>query len=217
MQSAKSIVDQALSRPSTESSKPSLPEKLRQGLLDNLWLKMTEMYGHRWTGSVGVSADQSHAWAAVLGGLNGQQIAVGLAALAANGDDWPPSAPEFRKLCVNRTPEAFGLPSVDQAYREATRNVHPNMVGIGGWSHSAVHHAACEAGFYNLITLPMDTSRKLFERNYTIACRMVMDGEPLKPIPLALPESVDGRRTEEVGRRALAKLRGQLLGDAAHG
>jgi hypothetical protein len=41
---------------------PAKPGKLRQGLLDSLWLKMTELYGHRWTGSFGVLADQSHGW-----------------------------------------------------------------------------------------------------------------------------------------------------------
>lgn len=163
-----------------------------------------------------MSPDQSHAWAATLGGLTGQQIGAGLTLLAETDDkqlqEWPPSAPQFRALCENRTPEAFGLPADDKAYREATRNAHPSMAGIANWSHQAVYHAAKETGFYNLNTLRMDDSRKLFLRNYAIACRMVMAGEQLKPMPLALPKEVDGRRTEEVGRAALEALRGKLTG-----
>lgn len=159
-----------------------------------------------------MSADQSHAWAATLGGLTGLQIGAGLTALAETDDkqlqEWPPSAPQFRALCENRNPEAFGLPSEDKAYREATRNAHPSMAGIGDWSHQAVHHAAKETGFYNLNTLRMEDSRKLFLRNYAIACRMVMAGEQLMPMPKALPATVDGRRTEAVGRAALDALRG---------
>lgn len=218
MQAARNLIDRALSQPSTESKSPSPPEKLAQPLLDKLWLKMAELYGSRWTASFGVSADQSHAWAAALGGLTGQQIAVGLTALAVTQDaqlrKWPPAAPEFRALCENKTPEAYGLPEAEKAYREACRNAHPSMAGIANWSHEAVYHAAKETGFYNLNTLRMDDSRKLFLRNYTIACRMVMAGEALTPMPLALPEKVAGSRTDAVGNAALAGLRAKLKGVA---
>jgi len=181
---------------------------------------MAELYGNRWTGSFGVSADQSHAWAAALGGLNGQQIAVGLAALTTTEDEqlrkWPPSAPEFRALCENRNPEAFGLPSEDQAYREACRRAHPAGPALeDAWSHPAVCHAALETGFHNLATLKAEASRKLFARNYQAACRMVMDGKPLKSIPLGLPDpySVSSVRTEEGGRQGLASIRAALRGE----
>ena len=212
-------IAQALTSQQSDRSEPPLqpvkPPKLRQGLLDNLWLKMTELYGDRWTGSFGVSADQSHAWAAALGGLTGQQIAVGLAALVASDEKWPPSAPEFRSLCENRDPAGYGLPCDAQAYQEACRRAHP----VGGpidapWSHPAVCHAALETGFSNLATLKEDVSRKLFNRNYAAACRMVMDGQPLKAIPLGLPDpySVSSVRTEEGGRQGLAGLRAALRG-----
>lgn len=222
MQQASKLVDKALSQPSMPSSKPSQPEKrqkLPQPLLDKLWLKMAEIYGRRWTGSFGVSADQSHAWAATLGGLTGEQIAVGLNALACTEDkqlqDWPPAAPQFRALCLNRDPEAFGLPSEEKAYREACSRAYRNGSSLHRpWSHPAVCHAALETGFHTLNTLKEDASRKLFVRNYGIACRMVMDGQPLRTIPLGLPdpESVSSCRTEEGGRRGLFELRAALRG-----
>lgn len=220
MQAASKLAEQALAQPSMKSSKPSPPAKLSQSLLDKLWLKMAELYGNRWTGSFGVSADQSHAWAAALGGLNGQQIAVGLAALTTTEDEqlrkWPPSSPWFRALCENRNPEDFGLPSEDKAYREACRRAHPAGPALeGAWSHAAVCHAALETGFHNLTTLKAEASRKLFARNYQVACRMVMDGQPLKAIPLGLPDpySVASVRTEEGGRRGLAGVRAALRGE----
>lgn len=223
MKQASKLVDKALSQPSMPSSKPSQPEKrpkLPQPLLDNLWLKMAEIYGRRWTGSFGVSVDQSHAWAATLGGLTGEQIAVGLNALASTEDkqlqDWPPAAPKFRALCLVRDPEAFGLPSEEKAYREACSRAYRNGPSLHRpWSHPAVCHAALETGFHTLNTLKEDASRKLFARNYGIACRMVMDGEPLRTIPLGLPdpESVGSVRTEEGGRRGLASLHAALRGE----
>lgn len=225
MHAARNLIKTALDPQSMKSEKPSDAEKrqkLPQTLLDKLWLKMTEIYGRRWTGSFGVSVDQSHAWAATLGGLTGQQIAVGLAALTATEDEqlrkWPPSAPEFRALCENRTPEAFGLPSEEHAYREACRRAYRNGPSLDRpWSHPAVCHAALETGFHTLSTLKEDASRKLFARNYAAACRMVMDGEPLRSIPLGLPdpESAGSCRTEEGGRRGLAGLRAALHGGQA--
>lgn len=224
MQQASKLVDKALSQPSMPSSKPSQPEKrqkLPQPLLDKLWLKMAEIYGRRWTGSFGVSVDQSHAWAATLGGLTGEQIAVGLNALVCAGDkqlqDWPPAAPQFRALCLSRDPEAFGLPSEEKAYREACRRAYRHGPALDRlWSHPAVCHAALETGFHALSTLKEDASRKLFARNYAIACRMVIDGQPLKTIPLGLPDpySVSSVRTEEGGRKGLAGLRAALRGEA---
>lgn len=225
MHAASDLIKTALDPQSMKSEKPSGTEKrqkLPQTLLDKLWLKMTEIYGRRWTGSFGVSVDQSHAWAATLGGLTGEQIAVGLNALACTEDkqlqDWPPAAPQFRALCLSRDPEAFGLPGEEKAYREACRRAYRNGPSLHHpWSHPAVCHAALETGFHTLNTLKEDASRKLFARNYAAACRMVMDGEPLRSIPLGLPdpESASSCRTEEGGRRGLAGLRAALHGGQA--
>ena len=222
MHAASDLIKTALDPQSMKSEKPSGTEKrqkLPQPLLDKLWLKMAEIYGRRWPGSFGVSVDQSHAWAATLGGLTGEQIAVGLNALACTEDkqlqDWPPAAPQFRALCLSRDPEAFGLPSEEQAYREACRRAYRNGPSLARpWSHPAVCHAALETGFHTLSTLKEDASRKLFARNYAAACRMVMDGQPLRSIPLGLPDpdSVSSVRTEEGGRRGLAGLRAALRG-----
>ena len=225
MQQASKIVDKALSQPSMPSSKPrpSAMPKLSQKHLDTLWLKMAELYGKKWTRDFGVLADETHAWAATLGGLTGQQIAVGLEALATTQDkqlqEWPPSAMTFRSLCEGRNPELFGLPSEDDAYREACRRAYRGGQSLARpWSHPAVCHAAMATGFHTLNTLKEEASRKIFSRNYAIACRMVMDGEPLKTIPLGLPDpySVSSVRTEEGGRKGLEGLRAALRGGTAN-
>lgn len=221
MQQAKTLAASALAQPSTTCAPPSPPEKLRQGLLDNLWLKMTEMYGRRWTGSFGVSADQSHAWAATLGGLTKEQMGIGLTALALTRDPqlrkWPPSAPEFRALCENGAPEDNGLPSPGQAYREAVRNAHPAMAGRAEWSCDAVYHAVKETGFYELNNLQAEASRRLFERNYALAVRDFLAGKPLAAMPKALPETAASTRTEAVGREALRQLRATVREGSANG
>ena len=124
-----------------------------------------------------------------------------------------PSVGEFIEMC-QPTPEVLVIPSLDAAFREACRNAHPSMAGQATWSHDAVWHTAKEAGFENLNRLETSLAKKLFERNYVITVRRLVDGLPLQKMPLALPARAEGRRTPEVGNKALAELRALRSGGA---
>ena len=188
------------------------PEQLiaSERLMEKLWELMTSMYGHKWTSVHGLD-DGNGVWARAMGGVTGAQIAHGMQRCLDQKMEWPPSAPQFKSMC-EAAPADYGLPPEDKAFSEACRNAHPAMAGIARWSHDAVYHAAHETGFYNLNTLKYQDSSKLFGRNYAIAVRMVMAGEKLRAMPLALPEKVDARSTPEVGQYALEKIRNQLRG-----
>lgn len=127
-----------------------------------------------------------------------------------------PCVGEFVSLC-QPTPEALGAPSHDTAFAEAVANAHPGMSGRRTWSHQAVYHAAAQCGFDALARMSADVSRRLFERNYEITLRLLLDGKPLRSIPLALPVRAEGRRTPEVGQRALAELRKGMRSTTAKG
>lgn len=141
-----------------------------------------------------------------------EQIRFGIEQCRKVGSDFAPSVGKFISLC-QPTPEMLGIPALDAAFREACRNAHPAMAGQATWSHDAVWHAAKEAGFENLNRLETTLARKLFERNYAITVRRLVDGLPLQKMPLALPARAEGRRTPEVGNRALAELRAQRAGE----
>lgn len=162
--------DQLLTR--SETPLPNeIPEKLPQPLMDKLWLKMTEMYGHRWTANFGVSADHTHSWASVLKGISGQQLANGLNVLVEKGDefDWPPPANVFRTMCL----EVPGLPSEAQAWDEARS---------GRYSHPAVRIAAEATSTFDLHVGSNKDKALLqrFERNYAIVMRRAQTGQPLE-------------------------------------
>lgn len=135
-----------------------------------------------------------------------EQIRYGLQQCRKSGCDFAPSVGRFIFWC-RPTAEMLGLPCDDKAYREACENSHPSRMATAIWSHQGVYHAACETGFYTLNSVPAEKSRPIFIRNYSITIRMLVAGEKLRSIPLALPEKVDGRRTPEVGRAALAAMR----------
>ncbi|MGP6426334.1 replication protein P [Pseudomonas pharyngis] len=144
-----------------------------------------------------------------------EQIRFGIEQCRKLGSDFAPSVGKFINLC-QPTPEMLGLPSLEAAFREACRNVHPSMAGQANWSHDAIWHTAKESGFESLNRLETSLARKLFERNYVITVRRLIDGLPLQKMPLALPARVDGRRTPEVGNKALAELRAMRSGAARH-
>ena len=140
-----------------------------------------------------------------------EQIRFGIEQCRKAGSDFAPSVGKFIALC-QPTPEMLGIPTVDAAFREACRNAHPAMAGQANWSHDAVWHTAKEAGFENLNRLETALARKLFERNYAITVRRLVEGLPLQKMPLALPARAEGRRTPEIGNQALAELRARRAG-----
>ncbi|MGV6394531.1 hypothetical protein ACTUVN_004495 [Pseudomonas caspiana] len=131
---------------------------------------MAEMYGHRWTSSFGLIADEDHTWAKVLKDVTGTQIANGLNALMerASEFDWPPPANVFRELCM----QVKGLPTEAEAWVEALR---------GQYTHDAVRIAAEATSTFDLKTAQPDDRalRQRFERNYAIVMRRAQTGQAL--------------------------------------
>jgi hypothetical protein len=142
-----------------------------------------------------------------------EQIRFGIEQCRKLGSDFAPSVGKFIKLC-QPTPEMLGIPSLEKAFREACRNAHPSMAGQAKWSHQAVWHTAKECGFEPLNRLETSLAMKLFERNYVITVRRMIEGLPLQKMPLALPARAEARRTPDIGNKALAELRARRAAGA---
>ena len=99
-----------ITQPRRESPEPvpsGSAEPQSERAMARLWIRMTRIYGHRWTSSFGETDDGT--WAKGLRGLSGEQIALGLSRCVVSGEAWPPTLPEFRALCTS-TAEDLGLP-----------------------------------------------------------------------------------------------------------
>lgn len=177
-----------------------------------LWVRMTQLYGHRWASSYG-DHDADNIWLRALQGITPLQIGAGLERLTRSGEGWPPTAPEFRAMCETASLAQHGLPDPDQAYQEAAGNAHnPTRAQ---WSHPAVYVAGRETGWFDLRHGEVgDRVERRFRRNYEIATRRVLAGEMLDAeIPEALEDTRGRRRAltemdRQAGRRALNELRG---------
>jgi len=93
-----SEVAKALAHP-IESEKPA--DSLLQGELHDrrmaaLWVRMSEIYGHRWTSSYG--EEPNKAWVDGLRDSPNDDFVRAVEYLKDGGDEWPPNLPEFKAL-----------------------------------------------------------------------------------------------------------------------
>lgn len=144
-----------------------------------LWVLMTEMYGHKWASVHGEK--DSGTWGKVLHDITGHQIGVGMHACAARTDDhaeWPPSAPEFRKMCLAGT-SSIGIPTPDAAWREAVEA----SSDVINWkfSHPIVQEAARLTDWYSIRTgtPKAETVQNRFNKRYADLTAKLQRGEPL--------------------------------------
>jgi hypothetical protein len=81
---------------------------------------MSSMYGHKWTSAYGLEVDADRVWYACLSDIAPEQIKRGLGACKTLMLDWPPSAPEFRRLCLgldkNSDPEHVAIAGMHKPF-----------------------------------------------------------------------------------------------------
>lgn len=92
-------------------------------VMDRLWLRMTEVYGHQWVSQYGDEPCES--WCRMLADVAPDMIAQGLNCLVELDSDWPPNAAVFRKLCKKPTISPDGTNSA--AYL-------PPVLGLPDWA-----------------------------------------------------------------------------------
>jgi len=70
-----------------------------------IWLIFARMFGNKWTITYGEDIDPDNVWANLLAGLSQEQINKGFKRVEDSGKEWPPSGPEFKKMCTELTSE----------------------------------------------------------------------------------------------------------------
>jgi len=156
---------------------------------------MTKLYGHKWSSSYG-DKDDGNLWLATLGELSPKDLMLGLRKCANSGEAWPPSAPEFKAMCLPDITD-YGLPSTEEAYREAANKYR--SPSKKPWSHPAVYHAGKKVGWFEVGTAPEKDSFPKFKRAYAEICKRVMDGETFtlpKPNSAMLEKHDNGKRVD---------------------
>lgn len=120
--------------------------------------------------------------------------------------EWPPSVGEFIHL-ARPSPEDLGIPSLERAFVEACRGLHPQYASDQHrWSHPTVFHAAKAIGGQRLCFGPQDAVRKEFSYQLDVMVRRFLAGEQLDvPVPRALPERVHVETRDGPQRQAFRR------------
>ncbi len=186
----------------TSQAKPSaLPEPW----IERLFSKFEAIYGARfadaWKGCN--LANVKVVWAEVLGGYSREELAAGVAKCLSR--DWPPTLPEFLKLC--RPPidhHAALIEAVEQmALRESDRDQ---------WSHPAIYWAAVKIGAYDLSRKTLKDLEPEWRKAF--GDQLALGQWPEIPWRLpALPEPGQ-THSRDVGRETIKAMLERLKGQA---
>lgn len=134
-----------MSNTNLEKSSTLRQPPLRADWIERLFDRMSGMYGARFADAWrGVDPERvKRTWSEELAGFSGDEIARGVTALKTR--DWPPTLPEFAKLCRP--------PSDSRAdWAEACEQMRIRLKGNGEdlWSRPQVYWAAVAVGAYDL-------------------------------------------------------------------
>ena len=97
--------------------------------MSNLWERMGYIFGHKFSSTYGESATNSdnslteaaRTWGSGLRGLTGEQVARGLRECVDCGASWPPTLPEFVKMCKGEGENEFGINYIPEYHRKEHR------------------------------------------------------------------------------------------------
>lgn len=172
-----------------------------------LWQRFADLFPFRWLSAVGEWSPTSTAvaeWRATLRGITARQLADGLDRLRRSGAAWPPSAPEFRALCLPAVPAEI------EAFREAV--LAADRWGAHQWSHPVVYTAASIVGTWTLRTASANEARSEFRKAFAAASARWQAGEALVA-PSAAPrigKPEHRRAPDDVARASMDAIRREL-------
>lgn len=167
--------------------------------VEKLFGRLEALYGNKfvdmWRGTNVAQVKQL--WAEEMGKLSPEEMKRGYAALMSR--DWPPSLPEFLKLCK---------PTVDPlvAYYEAVVGMDARSRGEAGeWSHPAVYWAAVKIGAFDLNQQTYSALKVRWESALVEEMRKGHWEQVPEPLP-ALPAPGKTELSRETAKQMLAEL-----------
>lgn len=174
--------------------------------IEELWVHLLAMYGHRFESAhgrtpAGIAGDT---WRAALADIDPIGIGRGLDACLRSGEEWPPSAPQFRAMCL-------GIPSLAHVRHNVTK-------------HGAEREAFTRLTWqfldgYAFSRAPQDNADRMLRDAYDLAREHVMAGGALPEGPVnyleqAAKQPVEPATPEKV-RAVMADIANVLGADPA--
>jgi hypothetical protein len=172
-----------------------LPERWIEKMFDKMLLDYGKKFTDQW-GGADTGALIAH-WSREMASYTGPEIKRGLAAM--EGRDWPPTLPEFKKLC---------RPPVDPlvSYYQAVEGMSARERGeVGRWTHPAIFWAAVAVGAYDL----KHQSYSQMKARWELALQDQMEKGEWEAVPqpmIALPAPGKSLTSKQEATRMLEQL-----------
>ena len=172
-----------------------------------LWQTMTGIYGYRWTNSFGLS-DKNNIWRACLKKVTEQQLRDGLNELIDSDFDWPPSAIEFRKLCLKSVKRALGVVSHQSAYIALTDWINATQRNTEALT-PYLYEVYLIVGSYNLKNRDESTLKQEIKSACEVVNEKIKIGQSLKTPPKTevMPQIEVKPATKETALAALNAIK----------
>ncbi len=211
MKSLQTLMSKPLVGQGARYNRPE-PTVMDMAIVDSVFSKMRVLFpvgAPRFEDEVNHKAEWLKTLAAQ-GITSREQVQAGLnRARREQGDRqfWP--TPRQFALWCQPTACDLGLPTLQAAFKEATRHYHrPDR---HKWSHNVVRLAARETGSWMFATGIEKDVLMTFERNYKVLCRRFASNELTDvELPKALPEVVNRPTEPAKAKSIIAHLRANL-------
>src|SRR5690606_29718845 len=195
---------------STDSSRTTTPDQALKMITD-LWGVMVALFGVKWSSQFGETPDVSGQWRQTLSGITRQQIAGALSDIRNSGRVWPPTAPEFRSMCL-----AAGkpkIPPMEALYAEINQLNHSGRKDYSHVSPILYHTINRNLDFYNFKMVEEWKAFKMFEVAYKATLFQIECGEELAtpPEPETLLPAPKPTIATEADIKKTAEARAKLL------
>lgn len=179
-------------------------------LIDQLFNRFDGMYSNRFRSAfVDKSAINNwrNAWSEALSeeGVTPQQVGDAIKACRMKYD-WPPTLPEFLKLCKPETSFDYYA-----AFIEAVEQIHKRTTGDDKWSHPAIYWAAVVIGTFDL----RNATWSAIEKRWTTTLKNELAKGQWPDVPEnvpALPAPGKTALTNEQVKAHMAMLRAAVPG-----
>lgn len=152
-------------------------------------------FGQQWQGLT--PRELKDSWDQKLAGMTEAEIRTGLVACLSR--DWPPTVPEFLRLC-----RPWMNPEV--AYHEAVQGMSSRRRGeIGQWSHPAIYWAAVATGAHDLLNSTYSVMKARWDRAFALE----LEKQQWHEIPAvrdALPAPGQTMATKQEAEAALKRM-----------
>ena len=182
--------------------------------MEKLWTVFVALFGNRFTSQFDAEVDKSGQWAETLRGVSLEQIAKGLERVRQSGRAWPPTAPEFREICLTE-PMPAGMPTLEHAWSEMQRYMQMNSSRRRDTqlSVAVAHTKRKHLDWYNFCLLDAKESFHAFKRAYEATIQDVKSGKKLEAGEAQIKlEQIPLPKVDDAHRKKCEPARAKVMG-----